>query len=1195
MVTTIDNFKRIDIDLNVTGGITQEYSLSNDITLTNSCFMYFHLNSTIPDENVVFTIEEYSTLGGTLVNVQTFTMNSTNKILNKNVNVTTSYTLIKLNYNSFIGTLNGYFEKLIIGIIPDSNTLRVDISGQTVITDISGQTVIVSGGIDISGQRVITDISGQTVDISGQRVITDISGQRVITDISGQRVITDISGQTVDISGQRVITNISGQTVDISGQRVITDISGQTVDISGQRVITDISGQRVIVDISGQRVITNISGQTVDISGQRVITDISGQTVDISGQRVITDISGQTVDISGQRVITNISGQTVDISGQRVITNISGQTVDISGQRVIVDISGQRVIVDISGQRVITDISGQTVDISGQRVITNISGQTVDISGQRVITNISGQTVDISGQRVITDISGQRVITDISGQTVIVHGGIDISGQRVDISGQRVITNISGQTVDISGQRVITDISGQRVDISGQTIRVQGGIDISGQRVDISGQRVDISGQILRVNLYDSSNNGLSTTINLGVNYLNTYSKIAGTSNGTDNKVILTDSGGRVQTNSRTTDGSGNNIFSTNNALNVQIKNNVIDISGNINVINKLDISGNTYVDNKLEVDISGQTLNIKDLTFNNGKLNVDVSGVVNHDTLILVDGIPTFFSCIQTYDPANDMVSSVILNKIVELNDTIHNDVSGFVFSNNKLEVDISGQSVIVTSMPPISVTATADISGQRVDISGQTVITDISGQRVITDISGQRVITDISGQRVITDISGQTVIVQGGIDISGQRVDISGQTVIVQGGVDISGQRVDISGQRVITDISGQTVIVQGGIDISGQRVDISGQSVRITSMPSFSVTSDISGQRVDISGQRVDISGQRVDISGQRLIVSVSNTVPISGSVSITGEVNLTEDSRVLLGTNNIAGGVATLTSVNPAFVDAGVRALHTFNYNQAYNNNVGIYLPLTSKTVGGTYALNCYNIRDENDTKQYTFGGTDTNGTAYRIIGGNATASGLAVDLYNFGFPNARTYWASLSLGTPSTLMYIDYIDSNGDLVEDNVNGYTLVGTDTSTNWTLLTSMIGGPIKIRTSTTIGDTVNTARYLYISPVTNTNRAICHTSIGYYSIATFTIPNGYIGYINNLTADFSTAGILILVKWDVNGIRSAVYRIGITSTLNISVSSGYEGSIGGVFVAGETLAWTHSTVTTTKTVQASITLRKI
>lgn len=351
------------------------------------------------------------------------------------------------------------------------------------------------------------------------------------------------------------------------------------------------------------------------------------------------------------------------------------------------------------------------------------------------------------------------------------------------------------------------------------------------------------------------------------------------------------------------------------------------------------------------------------------------------------------------------------------------------------------------------------------------------------------------------------------------------------------------------------------------------------------------DSSEQTIAVRGG-VDISGQRVDISGQRLIVSVSNTVPVSGSVSITGEVNITEDNRVLLGTNNIAGGTSTLTSINPPNTDAGVRALHTLNYNNAYNNDVGIYLPMTTKSIGNTYALNCFNIPAE--TKHYTFGGIDDYANAYRIIGGNPSSSGLPLDLYDYGFPNARTYVASLSGGAPSCLLYIDYVNSSGDLVE-NAGAYTVVNTTTTLNWTTLPSMIGPPIKFRTSANIGNTVNTGYVLYISPVTNTNRAICHSSIANYGIGVFTIPNGYIGYISAITAGYSTAGSLIMVKWDVNGIRQVVYKINIGSTLNIVVSAGYEGMLGGIFVAGESIAFTNNLATTNKLVQASITLRPI
>jgi hypothetical protein len=236
-----------------------------------------------------------------------------------------------------------------------------------------------------------------------------------------------------------------------------------------------------------------------------------------------------------------------------------------------------------------------------------------------------------------------------------------------------------------------------------------------------------------------------------------------------------------------------------------------------------------------------------------------------------------------DTIGPSGEYLANLIATELSGLSVTtsVTTNISGQT-------VDISGQTVLLGN--ELSV----DISGQTVDISGQTVLlgnelsVDISGQTV--DISGQTV--DISGQAV--DISGQTVDISGQtVDISGQTVDISGQTVDISGQtVDISGQTVDISGQTV--DISGQTVDISGqAVDISGQAVDISGQTV------------DISGQTVDISGQTVDISGQTVDISGQSVIAntetSILNTVGIAGT-SYTGTVESGETYISDIDTNN-----------------------------------------------------------------------------------------------------------------------------------------------------------------------------------------------------------------------------------------------------------------------------------------------------
>ncbi len=258
MVTLIDTFKKIYLDLDISGGITQQFSLTNNTSYNNSCFLNLCFVTNVQNQSVTITVIQKTSISGTTEDTQTFVLNYNNSILKKNINLITAYTLINIDYSSFNGILTGFIEKLNFG--------------DSIIVNANNNLVDVKGFIDVSGQRL--DISGQRLDISGQRL--DISGQRL--DISGQRL--DISGQRLDISGQRL--DISGQRLDISGQRL--DISGQRLDVSGQRV--DISGQSIVIqgyDGTNNRTIeTDLSGNLYSI-----ITD-GTNTVQVTNNSSIT-------------------------------------------------------------------------------------------------------------------------------------------------------------------------------------------------------------------------------------------------------------------------------------------------------------------------------------------------------------------------------------------------------------------------------------------------------------------------------------------------------------------------------------------------------------------------------------------------------------------------------------------------------------------------------------------------------------------------------------------------------------------------------------------------------------------------------------------------------------------------------------------------------------------------------------------
>jgi hypothetical protein len=136
MITYIDGFKKIDLDLSVTSyvptlyyiseytsldlsgttSVSQQYYYLNDITYINKCFVYFFLKSTNINCLITITIQEYTDISGTLENTIIFTLTNKSKFLNKQIRFSTKYTLITIEYEPCDGSLNGYFERSILDL-----------------------------------------------------------------------------------------------------------------------------------------------------------------------------------------------------------------------------------------------------------------------------------------------------------------------------------------------------------------------------------------------------------------------------------------------------------------------------------------------------------------------------------------------------------------------------------------------------------------------------------------------------------------------------------------------------------------------------------------------------------------------------------------------------------------------------------------------------------------------------------------------------------------------------------------------------------------------------------------------------------------------------------------------------------------------------------------------------------------------
>ena len=221
----------------------------------------------------------------------------------------------------------------------------------------------------------------------------------------------------------------------------------------------------------------------------------------------------------------------------------------------------------------------------------------------------------------------------------------------------------------------------------------------------------------------------------------------------------------------------------------------------------------------------------------------------------------------------------------------SLASNVSGNVvyLTSGQNPVQNSGQVVYLASgFNEIAGSFTANVSGQPVRISGDTVIALISGQTVIANV-----VTNISGQ-VVYFASGQNP------------VQNSGQVLYLVSGqnqVQMSGQLVAVSG-LVATSISGNIVNTSGQVSIiSGQPVLISGQLVAVSGL----IATSVSGNMVSVSGQPANVSGNVVNTSGNvnydfgTIIRTTSGTIV----TSLSGGTELGSGVVINLTVRNISG--------------------------------------------------------------------------------------------------------------------------------------------------------------------------------------------------------------------------------------------------------------------------------------------------
>jgi hypothetical protein len=204
------------------------------------------------------------------------------------------------------------------------------------------------------------------------------------------------------------------------------------------------------------------------------------------------------------------------------------------------------------------------------------------------------------------------------------------------------------------------------------------------------------------------------------------------------------------------------------------------------------------------------------------------------------------------------------------------------------------------------------------------------------------------------------------------------------------------------------------------------------------------------------------------------------------------------------------------------------------------------------------------------------GGRTESSSSSVIMGGAGSQRFIYDVA-FGKASPQTFSAVLTGGTVPKLIRYEYVDASGNLRLDGSANITATNTVVTLQPTSMISInkhwMAGSVGISDQLVIR----------MGTLNNTAYTICHSDVDDYNNGVVTVPNGYIGYLTNISVYSPAAAFMAVVKWDENSYRSVTYPFYNASQQNFS--SGFNGSLGGIYTAGESIGFSRIT-----TVGASI-----
>jgi hypothetical protein len=381
--------------------------------------------------------------------------------------------------------------------------------------------------------------------------------------------------------------------------------------------------------------------------------------------------------------------------------------------------------------------------------------------------------------------------------------------------------------------------------------------------------------------------------------------------------------------------------------------------------------------------------------------------------------------------------------------------------------------------------------------------------------------------------------------------------------------------------TDLDGLTFDGSSNLNVNIASGSISISSVNIKDSAGNNLNSTSNALNSYITNASIPVTGTFYQatqpVSGTVLLGTTGNTVKLdtsNNSVKITDgtdtadieAMNANFTSKKGLNTNSQLFGLNNTTGNNIPIHSRNLDGFNRILTEEMYTGTIDSKLFTTMNEYYKT-GLNIYQIYPRKI--HYTLSGRSESGAEGVIMGG--TGSQKYIYDFTFGKATLQVFSAIQSGGSVPRTIKFHYVDYNGDLQTN--------GTATFTTLNTVVTLLPNMISINKFWIDGDVGASEQVLIRVGTGNTAvNTIASADYNDYYNGVITVPNGYIGYLSQFSLYTPGATWVCVVKWDENSIRSVVYNH--FNGANAPVSSGFNGSIGGIFTAGESIAFQRGAV---------------